>query len=553
MKADAIMTDDILDDDDLGPPDRPDFRRIGRGIPYVMGTDGKRQRYSRSSNSGKLLDDESNLTDWKLRTQLVGAAQRPELLALVSTLDPKGDKKQIRDIAEQCLVAGKGQERQIKGTAIHAMFDHLDRGDNWEPAPQYLAVCNAYLACLEAYGLVPIDVEVHCINDEYRLAGTLDRRYRVMRSLLSPTGRIIPIGSVIVGDTKTGTTLEYASGSYATQLAAYVDSMRYDVETDERSLFDPPNYQDWAVIMHADAELGTCEAYWVDIEAGRQGLQLASTVRQWRNRTDLLMPAQAPTVPVPSSPDARESQNDLNVAPPVEPAPEMPADVPQVPVDAATLAQWHQWLRLRVLAIVGHSGAAGKALQLAWPMDTPGLKQDGHSADQLEAIERACDRVEADYSVPFGSPKPASLKPQEGPHWSDRWGHPSQQDRTPMDQVAVQSMAISNHPRSELLRQWVQFAIDGGLDSTIDHYALSNALYEFANMDPTEWPDDDLTIMLDGSLRAIGYMNGVQELGRFQPSHAPYLMSAAFAIAAGNAMLLYDENEKPVVRNVIRN
>ena len=55
--------------DDFEPPDRPDFRRVARGVPYVMPPEGeKRVRYSRSSSAGKILDDESNLTDWKLRT-----------------------------------------------------------------------------------------------------------------------------------------------------------------------------------------------------------------------------------------------------------------------------------------------------------------------------------------------------------------------------------------------------------------------------------------------------------------------------------------------------
>jgi len=76
------------------------------------------------------------------------------------------------------------------------------------------------------------------INDEYRLAGTLDRLYRTTKVLVAPDGQVIPIGSIIVADTKTGKELEYAAGSYATQLAAYVDSVPYNVETDERGTWD---------------------------------------------------------------------------------------------------------------------------------------------------------------------------------------------------------------------------------------------------------------------------------------------------------------------------
>jgi hypothetical protein len=233
-----FLMGDILDEDGLDPPDRPDFRRVGRGIPYPVGLDGKRVRYSRSSNAGKILDDESNLTDWKLRTVVAGAAQRPELMARASVLDVDADKKLLRDIAEECLVAGKGQRRSIIGSAVHAMFDHLDREDGWVPPPQFNDLCDAYEAMKEDWGLEPVAIEVHCINDQWNLAGTLDRIYRTTKSLVAPDGTVIPIGSLIVGDTKTGKELEYAAGSYATQLAAYVDSVPYNVETDERGSWE---------------------------------------------------------------------------------------------------------------------------------------------------------------------------------------------------------------------------------------------------------------------------------------------------------------------------
>lgn len=228
----------MTDLDEFDPPERPDFRRVGRGIPFVLDPNGKRVRYSRSSNAGKILDDESNLTDWKLRTVVAGAAQRPELMAMASTLDVDEDKKKLRDIAEECLVAGKGQRRSIIGTAVHSMFDRIDRKDDWQPPPQFEDLVDAYVATLEVWGLIPVAMEVQCINDEYRLAGTLDRLYRTTKTLIAPDGTVIPIGSIIVADTKTGKELEYAAGSYATQIAAYVDSVPYNVATDERGSWD---------------------------------------------------------------------------------------------------------------------------------------------------------------------------------------------------------------------------------------------------------------------------------------------------------------------------
>lgn len=234
-----LMSDESINLDDFDAPVRPDFRRIGKGIPYVMDADGnKRVRYSRSSNSGKILDDESNLTDWKLRTAIAGAAVRPELMAAASVLDVDTNKKELRDIVEDCITAGKGQRRSIIGSAVHAMFDHVDRNDNWVPPPQFNDLVDAYVATLETWGLVPVAIEVQCVNDEFKLAGTLDRLYRTTKTLVAPDGTVIPIGSIIVGDTKTGKELEYASGSYTTQLAAYVDSVPYNVDTDERGSWE---------------------------------------------------------------------------------------------------------------------------------------------------------------------------------------------------------------------------------------------------------------------------------------------------------------------------
>ena len=495
----------MVDLDEYDPQDRPDFRRIGKGIPYVLDPNGKRVRYSRSSNGGKILDDESNLTDWKLRTVVSGAAQRPELMAAASVLDPDLNKKQLRDIAEKCLVAGKGERRSVIGTAVHAMFDHIDRQDEWLAPPNYIELCMNYIEFKANWGLEVEDIEIHCINDRFRLAGTLDRRFRTTKALLAPDGTIIPIGSVLVADLKTGKELEYAAGSYCTQLAAYVDSLRYDVVTDERYVFDPPSVADWALIIHADSAGTRIDAYWVDIESGRKGLTLASEVKDWRRRDDLLSAARLPSTE-PEAPSA------ATMAPePVRPVERQP--------EASTEARADH-LRTRVRAIIDHSEIAAKALTRVWPKGVPGLKQSGHSADDLEAIALAIEQIETDYSIPFG----------------ETW----------IDPVAE---SMRNHPSNgkpisrakTLMMAWVnQLTIDdpAELDEII------NVLVHFASLPEPEWSTQDIDLMLIGSLRALG----IDSLAALSVDHGPLLLSAAFAIAAGNAMLLFDEQDNPIVR-----
>lgn len=507
------MTDDILDDEDFQPPGKADFRRVGRGTPFVVDPAGKRTRYGRPSNAGKILDDESNLTDWKLRTTVVGSAQRPDLMALVSTLDPQADKKQLRDIAEECLVSGKGKERTVKGTAIHSMFDHVDRDDDWVPAPQWLDLCNSYREALKLWGLLPVDIEIHCINDAFRLAGSMDRRYRTTKVLVAPDGTTVPIGSMLAADTKTGSTLEYASGSYATQLAAYADSDRYNVETDERQSFSPPTFEDWGLIVHADSASIEVQFFWVDLNAGREGLQLAQQVKRWRQRSDLLTLAAGPIL--------------LTSAP-------VPQEAPTVPQEATRVLGLLQHTRDRVKAVLAHSEVAGKALQRNWPEGIPGLKAGGLTWDDLQQVIASVEKVEKDYSVPFF------------PQWVDssvdasKLRHPSNSWVNPMATV-----------RHGLVDQWMGEAIIAA--------QVADALTQFASINTAGWPtslqtiEEQLTCYLDGTLRALGFMNGIQELNRITADDAPRIISAAIAITTGTGQLMYQEDGTAVFRtNIVK-
>lgn len=492
-----------VDLDEYDPPDRPDFRRIGKGIPYVLDPEGKRTRYSRSSNGGKILDDESNLTDWKLRTVVVGAAQRPELMAKASVLDPDRDKKALRDIAESCIVAGRGERRSVIGTAVHAMFDHIDREDAWSPPPNFTELCAAYVDMKTTWGFVAHGIELHCISDRWRLAGTLDRRYRTTKVLVAPDGQVIPIGTIVVADHKTGKELEYAAGSYSCQLAAYVDSVEYDVVTDERTPFDPPNFPDWALIIHADSSGTRVDVYWVDIEAGRKGLALADEVKAWRRRDDLLTMAR------------------LGLVAHQAPAPDVPA-LPAVALPAGPDVPGRiEYLRGRARAVLDHSEVAAKALQRAWPVGVAGLKQGGQSWDELDRVEAAIVKVEADFSVPFYEP------------FSDR-GIQDSMSRHPSN----------DHPRRALLKRWADSAALTYVEGVSDLEGIRSIAKGFADLPVDEFNDDDVETLLDGSLRAIG----VDDLGKVVEGHSALLLSLLFAIGAGNAKLLFDEQGNPIVR-----
>jgi hypothetical protein len=352
---------------------------------------------------------------------------------------------------------------------------------------------------------------------------------------------------------------------------------------------------DWALIIHADSADTRVDVYWVDIRAGRLGLALAKEVKAWRKRDDLLTlgqrfrvvdgPTGGPGPPVftsenegvelvipladqlqdvqPHQDDQEPEQDIIRVDPSHDDSPtpvDVPALAPVVPQDGRRVQSRHDWLRARVAAVVGHSETAAFALQRTWPQGIPGLKQDGHSMDDLDAIQSAVEKVEKDHSVPF---YPSWDDPDiddaitHHPSYSDRWARPETITDEPSsaDSVAARlsiQQAIMDHPRRRLLSTWVSAAISGGINSKIDTTALAHALFEFAKVDEATWPDDALTEMLEGCLRTLGYPNGIRDLGNFDPPKAPVLMSMAFAIAAGTATILYDDQgTSTVITDVI--
>ena len=88
-------------------------------------------------------------------------------------------------------------------------------------------------------GLTALAVEQTVVNDRWRLAGTLDRLDVADHDILTAYGAI-EAGVPFVGDIKTGGLTLGNDGQpnywvkYPVQLAAYVDAVPYDTETDER-------------------------------------------------------------------------------------------------------------------------------------------------------------------------------------------------------------------------------------------------------------------------------------------------------------------------------
>jgi hypothetical protein len=218
------------------------------------------------------LEDTYNLARWQQRMVAIGLADRPDLLLAVSA-SSRDDKAGLNRITDQAMDAAKASAAATTGTALHALTERIDRGDQLPIVPA------AYLEDLDAYReatkvLEPLLIEQFTVLDELRIGGTPDRLVNYN-------------GTGYIADVKTGS-IDFAAGSIAQQLAVYARSMPYDHDTGERAPYPVPVDTSRGIIIHLPAGSGQCTLHWIDLDAGWAGVQLSQQVRAWRSRKDLL-------------------------------------------------------------------------------------------------------------------------------------------------------------------------------------------------------------------------------------------------------------------------
>lgn len=368
-----------IDLDEFDTPQKPDFQRAN-GAPMVMDAEGKRHRLSRPSNYAKALDDESALTNWRIDTACSGVAHDSALQARYVALLPD-DRQAKQELREAAIQAGRGSEAADIGTALHAMSERFEKEPDWEPPEPYLSSLKSYRAEMARLGLVSDLYEYAVVNWTYRAAGTADRLYRTTAPLVTPNGEILPTDTLLVGDLKTGKTLQYSAAAYAAQLAVYAGGKMYDVVHDTEA--DTPEVnQDWAIIMHMPSNGDTCEALWVDLQAGHWGCYLAQQVKLWRSNWRRGEFALSSVI----SPELLEMGELIDL---------VDADAEWVRLNA-------EWCTQR-LDQIKESPEARKRLQILWPDTVPVKEFRGGTATVEQMLEgmKLLSRIEAEYELQF--------------------------------------------------------------------------------------------------------------------------------------------------------
>lgn len=249
-----------------------DIQRDRYGRPLVTPPGGgKPTAYTRCTTYVDALEDKYNLQLWQQRMLILGLVDRPDLL--LSAAAHRDDKKQLNDIASSAIEAAKAHAAATVGTALHALTERVDAGDDINT----LGVPSNYIADLRAYqtATTPLTVlhsETFTVLDDLKIGGTPDRIVEYQ-------------GERYIADIKTGS-IDFGIGKIAMQLAVYSHSVMYDHTTGQRTPLPGVNGQR-GIIIHLPAGTGTCRLVWVDIAAGWEAVQLAGRVREWRRRKNL--------------------------------------------------------------------------------------------------------------------------------------------------------------------------------------------------------------------------------------------------------------------------
>ena len=388
--------------DDIETPEKPDYHRAN-GSPMVL-INEKRERFSRTSNYAKPLDDESALTNWRIDTACFGVANDKAIQArYVST--KRDDRSAIKDLREVAIQAGRGSEAADIGTAIHAMSERFeDPDDDFDPPEPYLSALKAYVEQLAVLGLRSTHFEVPMVTVEYRCAGTADRIYELTQPLVVPTGEILPAGTLVIGDLKTSKTLDYSKGAFATQLSLYAQGQMYDVMND--AFLDTPDInQDWGLIawIPSNQEEGFCEMVWIDLQAGNEAAWLAHQVKEYRKRW-----RQAQLV-------AAEPHLTVEAI-----AEELGGEFVVDPVELA------EFVSKRLSTLKKSAPDEFKRLLKLWPEGVPTKKSELTDPDHIAQIMTMLDKFEAEAGLPFPEGDP---RVQAGVHQDDlhRSNNPSKE------------------------------------------------------------------------------------------------------------------------------
>jgi hypothetical protein len=312
--------------EDEPPPDVP---RDRHDQPIVVLPDGSGvMAYRRASKAGGIIEDTYGLTQWHKRSVMYGASRNHGLVVRAQSVRSQTagpDIAMLQDLADRAEIVAGADIGAMTGTGLHKLSERRDAGEPMEWLdPDTTAALDMY-----GYLLSPFEVlatEVFVIYDDGGFAGSLDRAVRLLVDLVWPDGVVIPAGTILIIDIKTGKlkSAQYWGPGYSVQQLTYACGTPYfpgktilanpDVRSvqnvvdvieqpgqfgrvswDEIGVPGGPS-QRWALILHVPA-FEPDKAKWerVDLDVAREDADVArqawARARVSRHQRFLALPA----------------------------------------------------------------------------------------------------------------------------------------------------------------------------------------------------------------------------------------------------------------------
>lgn len=275
---------------DLAPERRSDPMRpeaVRGRYPLPHPETGKAQTWQRVSNFIKLFDDTYHLDLWQKRNVAKGLAMRPDYVEAVQHMDVKADKARLDQICARAQEIAGAYRMSDEGTALHTSTELADyAGSTLTGAPGQLGEpdiepvmdrhrvkVQMYLDALTANGLTvaPGMIERVIVSTRYEVAGKFDRVFR------------FGDGSYVLGDVKTGDSLELSMPGIAAQMDCYRNGINAHGIWDGRRYDDTIKVRDdFAVVVWLPSTRDEVSLIRIDLAQGARLNEVNLEIRKAR-------------------------------------------------------------------------------------------------------------------------------------------------------------------------------------------------------------------------------------------------------------------------------
>lgn len=318
------------------PLDVPRHGNPRDGRPKIrVGASASFRYYARASSFGKTIADTFNLDRWDKRVIVWGLSRDRSLVLAAQSVPAWEDRenpklhREYRDaldkIVDDARIVGKSDRAAVRGTALHLLSEQVDAGRDAQLAhldEQTIRALNVWRRMMGMFRIIA--TETFVVHDGWQAAGSFDRLVELLVEVTIRDGNgnvlaVLPAGTVLIVDLKTGRTSDYYGVEYAAQLAVYAGGVPY-VHLDDATAAAgddgrrpwpggvAPN-QDWALIPHVPVDKPEeAGLVWVDLRVGRQCGDLVGPVKAARKAAEgafvdgtvVDMPGAPAPLPLPS-------------------------------------------------------------------------------------------------------------------------------------------------------------------------------------------------------------------------------------------------------------